>query len=1137
MRDERARKAHELLKRAIEIEAGGRTAFVEKQCNGDMLLRERVLALLRALDHSKDFLEAPPINELTNGKRAMPAAVPAEIAGYRIVRIIGEGGMARVYEAVQQRPHRRVALKVMNHGITQPSAVQRFLFETEVLARLRHPGIAQIYDAGSFDDGTGIAIPYFALEYIPDARPITAYADEHHLSIRERLQLAAQLCDAVQHGHQNGVIHRDLKPGNVLVDQAGQIKVIDFGIARSTDPELAWITKHTDVSHLVGTLNYMSPEQCAGAIDLDVRADVYSLGVILYELLCGRLPHDLTRVPIPEALRAVQRDTPPRPGSIKPALRGDLDAIILKAIEKDPERRYRTAAALAADLQRHLHHETIEARPPTLFYQTRMFARRHRALVFGAAAVMLSLLVGIVVATRFAIAASNELVLREKAEKDAIEQRDAAVWNSYVANIAAASAAIRVNELQFARRKLSEAPEKLRNWEWRFLNAATERSSTTIQAHDDMIFGFDLSRDGEHMATGSRDGTVRVWSGTACTLEAELIGHEHWVQSVSFSPDGSRIASSSVDDTVRIWNVHTGEELHTLTGHRGNVSFVAFGKGDLVASAGEDRQCILWNAVTGERIDTLADQPGGVTGVRFSHDDEWMITWNNGSVWVRSAGSSEVLHKLESNAQIYSVDVSLDKRWIAAGGDDGTIQLWDLELGGPPRELKANQSAFSVRAVALSPDGLTLASGHSDRDIRIWSTLTGEEQLRKYRGHEETVSGLAFTHDSAQLISASWDRTVRIWEFASEHRVDLVTSLQGHTAGLINTCFSPDGSMVASSASDHTVRLWDPELGTPLGTLTGHRGSIFGLTFSSDGRLIATGSHDRTVRLWNARTGAEEAVLSEHKGHVWAVTFSPDDRYLATGGNDLVIRLWDVATRQVVRTFEGHTSRVTSLAFSPDGKQLASASRDLSVRLWDVSTGVEIHKLEGHTSDVWAVLFNADGSRLYSGARDQTVRVWEPKSGVHLATLDGHGQIVTSLSLNPKGDRLAAGSWYGEIVMWDVPTLDIVLSFKGHEIVVRDVAFDPTGRWLASASYDKTVRIFDELGLHERWERRGEAQRNDQAAGEIVDRLFEQLQETALVAEAIENDAICSVQLRPWARKLVLRRALATETVEPVTSQ
>ncbi len=329
---------------------------------------------------------------------AAPGAAP--LAGRRIgefllTRVIAVGGMGTVWEALQESPRRVVALKMMRAGIASPHALRRFEYEAQFLGRLRHPGIAQIHAAG-IHEHDGEHAPYFAMEYIPDALPITAYAQRHVPGTRERLEMFAKVCDAVHHGHQKGIIHRDLKPANILVDPSGQPKVIDFGVARSTDSDLAATTLQTGVGQIIGTLRYMSPEQCAAdPHDVDTRSDVYALGVVLYELLTGQPPYDLSATPIHEATRVIRQQNPARPSAIVRALRGDIETITLKALEKDRARRYDSAAALAEDIRRYLRREPIAARPPSVIYQARMFARRNRAIVNGALAVLLVLLVGI----------------------------------------------------------------------------------------------------------------------------------------------------------------------------------------------------------------------------------------------------------------------------------------------------------------------------------------------------------------------------------------------------------------------------------------------------------------------------------------------------------------------------------------------------------------------------------------------------------------------------------------------------------------------------------------------------------------------------------------------------------------------
>jgi tetratricopeptide (TPR) repeat protein len=342
------------------------------------------------------------------------------IGPYTLRRIIASGGMGTVYEAIQEHPRRTVAVKLMKGGITSAGALRRFEFESQILARLKHPGIAEVYEAGTHDPGTG-PVPYFAMEYIPNAQSITSFAARRGSGVAERLRLFASVCDAVHHGHQKGIIHRDLKPDNIIVGPEGQPKVIDFGVARATDSDMAVATLQTEYGQLLGTLQYMSPEQIQGdPSDIDIRSDVYSLGVILYELLSGRPPYDLTRATPIEAARRIREDAPTRITTIDRALTGDPATIVHKALEKDRDRRYQSAGALADDIRHYLNGDPIAARPPTLAYQMKVFARKNRALVAAAAAVLAVLLVGVFTSTILYVRAEAQRAEAERQRQRAL---------------------------------------------------------------------------------------------------------------------------------------------------------------------------------------------------------------------------------------------------------------------------------------------------------------------------------------------------------------------------------------------------------------------------------------------------------------------------------------------------------------------------------------------------------------------------------------------------------------------------------------------------------------------------------------------------------------------------------------------
>ena len=408
-------QAEELFHRLAGVPVDRRRETLDEQCRGDGELRSFVMQLLANDDGAMgDFLGTPAVDGVLP-QRVGVGPMPKRVGRYTLVRVLGEGGMGTVYEATQERPHRTVALKLIRPGYASRPVVRRFQFETEVLGRLQHPGIACIYDAGvdevEFADGVTARQPFFAMELIR-GQTLTAYADQNRLTTKRRLELFLTICDAVHHSHQKGIIHRDLKPANILVNQEGIPKILDFGVARLTDSDLQSISLHSGPGQLIGTLQYMSPEQVSGSrSELDTRSDIYSLGVILQELLTGKLPYDFRDRSIAEAARIIRDEEPARLGSLHPDFRGDLETIVSKALEKEKSRRYPSASDLAADVRRYLNDEPISARPATTLYHLRKFARRNRGLVVMGAAAIVILLVGVVVSS--ALAVGQHRALRE----------------------------------------------------------------------------------------------------------------------------------------------------------------------------------------------------------------------------------------------------------------------------------------------------------------------------------------------------------------------------------------------------------------------------------------------------------------------------------------------------------------------------------------------------------------------------------------------------------------------------------------------------------------------------------------------------------------------------------------------------
>ncbi len=357
-------------------------------------------------------------------------STPQQIGSYKIIRTIGEGGMGTVYEAEQENPKRTVALKVIRAGLASAGLLKRFELESQVLGRLQHPGIGQIYQAGTADTESGKR-PYFAMEYVRGV-DLRQHVNQKNLNTRERLDLLAKICDAVHHAHQKGVIHRDLKPGNILVDQSGQPKILDFGVARATDSDMQVTTMQTDVGQLIGTLQYMSPEQVAAdPNDLDTRSDVYALGVIAYEMLTGQVPYNLKNKMIHEAARIIREDEPTALSATSRVFRGDIETIVVKAMEKEKERRYQSAAGLAEDVRRYLKDQPILARPQSAIYQLQKFAKRNKALAGGVVVAMSALVIGMTTSTYLYIQADSarqgeaeQRILAQEREAETVVERD-----------------------------------------------------------------------------------------------------------------------------------------------------------------------------------------------------------------------------------------------------------------------------------------------------------------------------------------------------------------------------------------------------------------------------------------------------------------------------------------------------------------------------------------------------------------------------------------------------------------------------------------------------------------------------------------------------------------------------------------
>ena len=1137
-----SKAAFEIFCSALEFESTDeQDAYVLEVCGENSELLAEVRALLKSNREAGGFLDDGGAAESLigtvdhNAVNSIHEEAGSKIGPYKLLQRIGEGGFGVVFMAEQTQPvNRKVALKIIKLGMDTKEVIARFEAERQALAMMDHPNIARIFDAGA----TATGRPYFVMELVQGV-PITEFCNRNKSSKEDRLDLFTSVCHAIESAHVKGIIHRDIKPTNVLVTlNYGQptVKVIDFGVAKATNQKLTEKTLFTRFGAMVGTPTYMSPEQAEmTSIDVDRRTDVYSLGVLLYELLTGTTPFTQERLRtagFAEMQRIIAEEDPELPSSRVSTLRsmrkiasanhsssgtparettgksahptedvptksdelkGDLDWITLKCLEKDRRRRYGTATEIVADIRRHLDRKTVSAVAPSLAYQFSKFYQRNQLLTQMLTLVLVTLAIGLATTTWQWLAAENERALavsariladektveakRQTARAEAAEAEVKIVLERtsetlYTSSLAVARLEIENRKTPEAIAALERAPEKYRGWEWEFLKLRTSSQLLTLTGHTSWVYKAKFSPDARFIASSGggnpfwrtigkqTPGEIIIWDAYTGQQLHTLKGHKFAIPDIAFSPDGKTLASAS--DCVRLWDVQTGKLLKEYgRGIRSDV--VAFSPDGKTLAASQPRRFMLWNLIDGSSKTLPIPKEFEIGAIRFHKDSSkiYAVPYNQGNL-----------------LEIDLANEKINEDFATATVSFGAVAISDYPVATSPEK-----TTFSIAASMQNKllEFFTSGIQYSNTDLHN-APIFGVDYYPIQGGHRRLATG-------------SMDSTIRL-----HGGYDVDNFLLGHADRVLDVDFSPLGDRIVSAGSDGTVRVWDTSTNLASGDVPLPRvgddwqpDRVESIVFRKDNGRIAVARHGQAFSIdashtpWHANYTANpgDPYMQE------PMRFDPDGNVLV-GCQDKIIYCWEFPSFERRLGFRAHDKAIWLLTCDRDANKIASVAHlqeeedsHSELKVWNGKTGELLYTLDETGTVVDRMVFSPEGKLLVVACRvsefrelqqddpssaaissKAVIKLFNAQTGKLLKTFDEVQDRWMGICFDSKGILVAAaGASKKSVLVWNTETGEYKDSKLGLR-EARDIAFHPDGSRLAMVSREQT-KVLDAKTLRE----------------------------------------------------------------------